>query len=820
MDRPWVEVGAEQVREGVAGTGEYVGHTRFANLVWQRVSEDGLYVVRTGPEPRMEWEARSASFQEPDGVPVPNPAPYLLELGSLDLSAVTSLTLGSVLDERAWDVTGLGHVVHGRPATAVGADGLVSVYACEEDGLLHLHRQGPAPGRWAGRVALGWPADGGLVALSRPGADAVVVCANREGTLWATVALPDGRFDEEAVPEIAANAAPDALPAVAVHAGGDLEVLYHGQDGGVWHVRHRAADGVWEQPEFLWDGAPVSLASAARADGRLTGVVATRDGEIWMTEQSAPDGAWGEFTRLPGTTNGAVTMVADSADGLRLFYRGPDGHPRTRSHAGRDGQDEETVLGNDARGAAPAPVVAGDGRLVTVVAGEDGTVFVNRQTEPSGPGWDDYESIGVPMTGPLDVIRDGRGRIHLAFADGADGHLSVASQQPLRRDRALTEVYPTPDFPGGQSRVLGTGAQADAARSGWAGSRRTDVLDVRFTGLPGTAQDRHGQVVVFVHDTVTDTLRWTRRTQEGGWTPFDGLAGAPEPIAGSPVASRARDGRIGVFFRAPGGELRYATERRDGGSGWCSSRSTGLRILGDPVVGHDANGLMTVHAIGEDTTVWQLRTDAPGPEGFTAEPSGDSAAALAVARLHVGQGQAGGGGRVPFLLRTDPDGQVTEHLGTGPGRGPGVRVAGGVTAPPALAAGVHSGAGHLLSHTDGRLTAWTRGSDGTWSAASQLGTACVDRPAPVLLPHGRLAAFCRAPGGQVRAVFENWNTDGGSWYGAGVEVHEVADGAVTAVCAQPDDFGRIVLAYGTAGEGGATGLALTVLGDPEPDPPA
>ncbi|MFJ1927505.1 MULTISPECIES: hypothetical protein [unclassified Streptomyces] len=506
-----------------------------------------------------------------------------------------------------------------------------------------------------------------------------------------------------------------------------------------------------------------------------------------------------------------VTVAPDSAGGLAVFYRGADGRPRCQVCTGRGAWSGESVLG-DAVLAAPVPVLTVGGRLISIVAGEEQGVRVNRQTAPGASGWDDYALIGPASMGLADAVRDGWGRVHLAYCDATDGHLRVASQQPLRRDQALTQVYPTPDFPGGQSRSLGSGAPAEAARSGWAGHRRTQVLDVDFTGVPAAAPDHRGEVAVFVHDTATATLRWTRRTEDGGWSALDDIAAAPEPIAGSPVASRAADGRIGVFFRAPGGELRYAAQRRDGGSGWESSRSTGLNIVGDPLVGHDADGRMAVHAIAADTTVWHLRTTSARPEGFTAEPAPGTAASLATARVYADPKH------IPLVLRVDPDGQATEHLqtGAGPDFGAGTRIAGTVTGPPTLATGVHASACYLLSCTEGHLAAWTRGYGGAWSDMLRTGVACAARPCPVLLPYGRLVVFCTAPDGAVRAVFENRNTAGPAW--DGTEVHHVADGAVTALCAQPDDFGRIILAYGTGPGAGTARLTLTVLGEPAAEP--
>ncbi|WP_406457850.1 hypothetical protein OG782_34515 [Streptomyces sp. NBC_00876] len=234
--------------------------------------------------------------------------------------------------------------------------------------------------------------------------------------------------------------------------------------------------------------------------------------------------------------------------------------------------------------------------------------------------------------------------------------------------------------------------------------RSKQVFDTEVAGTPGIAVDRAGRVVVLVRGAAKGTLHVTRQQPDGSWTEPADLG---EPIEGDPVASRAADGRIGVFYRGPGNELRVLAEKGDGG--WGPALTVAGEMTGNPVVAHLADGRMVLHYINaEYGALWHCWTASAGPEGFAPELlGGGSAVALAAGRLADGRQVA---------WHVNDRGELWEIAQEGPNSSWGGFTYQGNGVTPTLAAGIDDrGHAHLAWIDDSALTVRTRRGDGVWT---------------------------------------------------------------------------------------------------------
>ncbi|MEU2823132.1 hypothetical protein ABZ763_12865 [Streptomyces bacillaris] len=372
-------------------------------------------------------------------------------------------------------------------------------------------------------------------------------------------------------------------------------------------------------------------------------------------------------------------------------------------------------------------------------------------------------------------------------------------------------TYPTSDFPGARAETTTVEGPVIAARHGWPKETvHSSRLGVRVTGVPGACEDREGRVVVFVRERDTGHLLLTRQSADGRtWSTPAPPSATPEPIDGSPVAARAVDGRIGVFYRAPDGELRTIAQNTDGT--FARSTSPGGRIWGDPLVVHNADGRIEVFMIGKgDRALWHCWTDSAGPDGFTAPALLGGGNLQAITATRDG-GEGDGEDRRILIIHTNTSGSAFSLTQTAP-NGPWGNfswLCDDVNSQPVLG-NILGGLPHLLYALDGTLAArsrqWNRAAP--WSDVSRSTAPCVGKPAVTLLPQGRLAAFCRDDTGQVNAVFHDWDSHQDTWRNAAI--HPVTDSAGTDITVQSDAQGRVVLAYGTTDP--QPELSITVLG--------
>ncbi|MFC8626766.1 hypothetical protein [Streptomyces anulatus] len=422
--RPVVTVDPELVREPLTVGANEIAHTRFTDVFWFRTF-DGYRAATCSADGELVWDAAVASCQWDTGLQTsPNSAPLILGRG-VNLGAVKPSEPGPLQDATSWATTDLGNAATGRPALALGLDGALALYTCDENGNLALRRANGA-GEWGPWQTTGWTAGGGVAAATPLAGTAVVVCVDpADGTVRVAESQIDGSCPEAL--QIASNASSlqPALPAAAVHENGLVEVFYRGDDGGLWHVGPDGEGGWGDPAAFGAPGPLTSITAALQGDGRMF-CFATTGNELWVAEQSEPNGGWGELYHLPGGVDGAASPAVDADGTLTVFYKGtgPDQWYRVRDTF--DTWGEESYFPG-AIHRPPTPVSGPDHRIATLVQGDDHSVLINLQTAPGAVGWDTYARIGDHMSGPATALRDYTGRVHFARR-GSDGHLYVTSQ--------------------------------------------------------------------------------------------------------------------------------------------------------------------------------------------------------------------------------------------------------------------------------------------------------------------------------------------------------------------------------------------------------
>jgi hypothetical protein len=193
--------------------------------------------------------------------------------------------------------------------------------------------------------------------------------------------------------------------------------------------------------------------------------------------------------------------------------------------------------------------------LDVVVASSDGRVWLRGQTEPGGPEWSDWRSLGRP--GGDTPQPEGIGRP--VVATNQDGRLEVFVVRIDRPD------VPTPHGP---ESVWHAWQESDGNWSGWhslgrPGSGARSVIAV--------APNFAGRLELFVTESNGRAIwhRWQRPGAPDGWAPWASL-GAPDNDSQptTPLLGRSADGDVLLFTVTTTKEVRFRRKPPTADSGW------------------------------------------------------------------------------------------------------------------------------------------------------------------------------------------------------------------------------------------------------------
>ncbi|MFI6582332.1 hypothetical protein [Embleya sp. NPDC050493] len=333
--------------------------------------------------------------------------------------------------------TDLGGTIVGLPGIAIDRHGRASVFVHDAGGHHVWSRTEQPDGEWTPWVDLGEPIDGAPIAARSLDGRIMVFFRAEEHTLRLLRRAADD------VTWLAGRTLADNLvgdPIVGFGASGRPEVFYEGTDGALWHVWSDTADpeGRWSGAERLGGGSIAGMAGVRDGEGRQVVVHVTTSGRVWSIRQHGPDGYWEDFEHAFGGAMGdRAPTLAVRADGrVQVVVLGNDG-ALWASTRGKDGWSEPEPLpggvggtDGDVGGVGGVRAIgAGDGRVVVVVGGADGRLWVRDQTGPDGDEWNEFVSLAadsasgpvrVPVPVPVPVL-DESGCLRIAWRAADEG---------------------------------------------------------------------------------------------------------------------------------------------------------------------------------------------------------------------------------------------------------------------------------------------------------------------------------------------------------------------------------------------------------------
>jgi hypothetical protein len=255
--------------------------------------------------------------------------------------------------------------------------------------------------------------------------------------IWQTA--PGGTFSAWATLDRPPNTSSLSNAAVGRNADGRLEVFTVGSDGALWHLWQTTPGGSWSS--WFSSGQPSvvslqqDLAVVSNADGRLEVFAAGSDGAIWHLWQTAPNGTWSDWASLgkPSTMGLSSPVAGLNADGRIEVFTVPFGDiwHIWQTSPGGDWSSSWTQLSDQLIPSKFDGLALGqnaDGRLEIFARATDGALWHLWQTAPNG-NWSPSASLGSPsaveFTTPPTIGRNLDGRLESLIIgnDGALWHL-------------------------------------------------------------------------------------------------------------------------------------------------------------------------------------------------------------------------------------------------------------------------------------------------------------------------------------------------------------------------------------------------------------
>lgn len=280
--------------------------------------------------------------------------------------------------------------------------------------------------------------------------------------------------------------------------------------------------------------------------------------------------------------------------------------------------------------------------------------------------------------------------------------------------------------------------------TGWAFMEWEQLSGERSTLPAALVLDAAGRLGAVANIAGRVKARWLEDKAQA-WTGDWVDLGAP--IAGTPAAARAGDGRIAVFYRDPESRLMCLRQNTDR-TGWEAPAWMSQALLqGDPIVGLNGDGRIEVFLIGTDGALYHVWTSAAGAEQWSgAEQFGGGAVRDIAVTTTVDGRQAffhvNTAGELWLIQQSAANGYWSDF--TNPANGvTGLLSAGPSAHGPLLTifASHQSGSDNVLSYAQQQPdTSWNGPDELPFDETARPNTTPSVRPALLRGPSGRLIA--------------------------------------------------------------------------------
>jgi hypothetical protein len=330
-------------------------------------------------------------------------------------------------------------------------------------------------------------------------------------------------------------------PAVARNPDGRLEVVAADVNGTLWHMWQSSPNGGWTSWFSLGGSGALAPCTAVNYDGRLQAATVNADGTITQYWMTSVNGAW-TSANIGGPYGGAwagCAIALNTSGKLEVVVAGKDGnlYHAWQTDPGGPNWTAFWSLGNPGSTVNAGPAIARNqnGTLDAFVAAADNNIYHIAQVTPNG-GWTPYTLLGaVPsgVAGRIAVAMNGDGRLEAFIGSQSYGPYHVWQSSAGGSWTGLYQVAPPPS---GMRRVVAVGVNS-----------------------PGSLE---------VFATTTSGGLWTswQTAPSGGWTAWEPM-GANQ--SNSPVAAVGpnADGRLELLTIQNDGFM-YHTWEHVAGNGW------------------------------------------------------------------------------------------------------------------------------------------------------------------------------------------------------------------------------------------------------------
>eukprot|EP00163_Fabomonas_tropica_P023257 TRINITY_DN4054_c1_g1_i2.p1 TRINITY_DN4054_c1_g1~~TRINITY_DN4054_c1_g1_i2.p1 ORF type:complete len:720 (-),score=209.36 TRINITY_DN4054_c1_g1_i2:229-2388(-) len=549
----------------------------------------------------------------------------------------------------------LGGQMTSHPSVGVNLDGALEVfYRGVDNALYHLSQIGPngkkftppkrigsARFKLASRPVVGTQSDGRL---------AVFAYSVYNSSLYYTTQLAPANTTTTVRPNWgkgewqALGGKWRGTPAVATNKDGTLVVFTRSQDGHLFHIRQKIANGkawhYWRKQGGQLLGDPQV---ATNMDGSLSVFVRAVNNAVYYTTQREVDGyIWEKWVNLGGSLSDDPSVLVKSDGSLEVFARWTDNTAYHRWQVGgsKKGWSEWKTLGGSLTSNPTVIVRKGMSELYAI--GNDNAVVFKSQTIHIEWKWSPWADLQGRLMGKPVTILNSHGRIE-AFARGPGNALYYSFQKELSKTQVWAEwrslggeIMGDPTvvrlkngalqiFAQGFDNSLWTSKQATPDRpDSWSKLVRIGSHVVGgVISAPSVVVNRKGLLEVFArgidNELVTIYEKRDGKSKKITWSDWRSLGGKLEA---APVARRDKWGRINVFTRSTGNNVRYLQENQrfnynNRDNQWQRWREiSGLTIDFRPEVARLPDGRLAVYAIDLDHRMRMSFQESP--KGFSA----------------------------------------------------------------------------------------------------------------------------------------------------------------------------------------------------------
>jgi hypothetical protein len=269
----------------------------------------------------------------------------------------------------------------------------------------------------------------------------------------------------------------------ARNGNGQLELFVRGADNQAFRTIQTGPNSFsgYEPLGGFCTTAPTVVTSA---DGRVYMFVLSSGGTAFMKYETTPGGAMTDYIQLPGSGYSSQITAALNADGrIQVYVRGAAGDLLTSEQSAVGSFGAFKSLGGFFT-SDPVAAVGADGRIVTVVAVEGGSAFLNVQAQPASAAHSGYISLGPAVRGTPSIARNADGRLQV-IVRGMDNNL-YSRTQVSATDYANFHPYVQHTFDGDMISEPVAQTNADGRIVVYARSVRNEALVATQPAVNGT----------------------------------------------------------------------------------------------------------------------------------------------------------------------------------------------------------------------------------------------------------------------------------------------------------------------------------------------